>query len=257
MEDFIKYNYHTHTWRCTHAQGTEREYIEKAIEYGIKRLGFSDHIPYEMEPGYVSTVRMPMSLVKDYRDTLRGLQAEYADRIEILVGFEAEYIPEKFQEMMDMVDAYQFDYLILGQHFFNTEEVGPYTGRPTDDEGRLREYAELLIAAMRTGRFLYVAHPDIMNYQRLDSAYEWEMTRVCMEAKKLHIPLELNVLGFANNKQYPSERFFQIASEVGNDVILGLDAHDVAAMCDVENYRRCVDLAHRLKLNLIDGADLI
>ena len=31
-------NYHTHTWRCRHADGTEREYVETAIEAGIIRL---------------------------------------------------------------------------------------------------------------------------------------------------------------------------------------------------------------------------
>lgn len=38
-------NYHTHTWRCNHAVGTEREYVERAIEGGLKILGFSDHTP--------------------------------------------------------------------------------------------------------------------------------------------------------------------------------------------------------------------
>ena len=41
-----KANYHTHTTRCKHANGTEREYIEKAIEAGYQVLGFSDHSPY-------------------------------------------------------------------------------------------------------------------------------------------------------------------------------------------------------------------
>lgn len=33
-------NYHTHTWRCRHADGTEREYVERTIEGGLKILGF-------------------------------------------------------------------------------------------------------------------------------------------------------------------------------------------------------------------------
>ena len=38
-------NYHTYTARCGHASGREEEYILRAIEGGIKILGFSDHIP--------------------------------------------------------------------------------------------------------------------------------------------------------------------------------------------------------------------
>ena len=47
-------NYHTHTWRCRHADGTEREYVERAIEGGLKILGFSDHSPYPFPEGYDS-----------------------------------------------------------------------------------------------------------------------------------------------------------------------------------------------------------
>ena len=32
-------NYHTHTWRCKHASGTERTYVEQAIAAGLKILG--------------------------------------------------------------------------------------------------------------------------------------------------------------------------------------------------------------------------
>lgn len=256
MEDFLKYNYHTHTPRCNHAWGTEREYIEMAIGAGIKRLGFSDHAPYPQDPGFQSTIRMPMDMIADYRDCLRALQREYADRIEIRVGFEAEYIPEKFQEQMDIYDSMGFDYLILGQHFFATEQ-GPYTGTPTADDGRMREYAELVISAIETGRFLYIAHPDIINYQGLDSVYEWEVTRICRAAKEHGVPLELNALGYANGKQYPSDRFFSIAAQVGNDVIIGMDAHEPRQLVDRDAYEGCVAMAQRLGLHLIDGGGLL
>ena len=50
-------NYHTHTWRCRHADGTEREYVERAIEGGLKILGFSDHSPYPFPDGYADAAR--------------------------------------------------------------------------------------------------------------------------------------------------------------------------------------------------------
>ena len=40
------YNYHTHTYRCGHAIGSDEEYVEAAIKAGYKVLGFSDHAPY-------------------------------------------------------------------------------------------------------------------------------------------------------------------------------------------------------------------
>ena len=51
-------NYHTHTPRCHHAEGSEREYVAAAIEAGFTTLGFSDHAPYLFPSGYVSSIRM-------------------------------------------------------------------------------------------------------------------------------------------------------------------------------------------------------
>ncbi len=42
----IKANYHTHTARCGHAIGTDEEYVQTAIQAGLKTLGFSDHAAY-------------------------------------------------------------------------------------------------------------------------------------------------------------------------------------------------------------------
>ena len=41
-------NYHTHTTRCGHAEGTEEEYILTALRCGFKVLGFSDHTPWAL-----------------------------------------------------------------------------------------------------------------------------------------------------------------------------------------------------------------
>ena len=39
----IQTNWHTHTSRCGHAVGTDEEYVQAAIQGGLKTLGFSDH----------------------------------------------------------------------------------------------------------------------------------------------------------------------------------------------------------------------
>ena len=35
---------------------------------------------------------------------------------------------------------------------------------------------------------------DLMNYQGMDSVYDWEMTRLCKEMKELDIPLEIMIV---------------------------------------------------------------
>ncbi|MBR1458649.1 MAG: histidinol phosphate phosphatase, partial [Oscillospiraceae bacterium] len=51
-------NYHTHTSRCKHASGEDRQYVENAIRNGMQVLGFSDHCPWVYPDGFVSGTRM-------------------------------------------------------------------------------------------------------------------------------------------------------------------------------------------------------
>ena len=93
-------NYHTHTVRCKHAVGSEREYIEAAIANGFKILGFSDHTPWPYPEGVTSGIRMGMDEIPDYTETLVKLREEYKDRIQILIGYEVEYFPKYFDSTM-------------------------------------------------------------------------------------------------------------------------------------------------------------
>lgn len=86
MTGFLKANYHTHTYRCQHAYGSEREYIEAAIRMGIAELGFSDHVPCPFKDGYVSGIRMTMEQAPEYVYAIRELGKEYASDIKLYVA---------------------------------------------------------------------------------------------------------------------------------------------------------------------------
>lgn len=40
-----KTNFHTHTYRCGHANGSEEDMICAAMKMGIEELGLSEHVP--------------------------------------------------------------------------------------------------------------------------------------------------------------------------------------------------------------------
>lgn len=256
MKPYLIANYHTHTTRCKHARGSERDYIEAAIAAGMKILGFADHVPCPFTDGFVSGIRMDMKDAADYVTKIRKLQEEYADRIQILVGFEAEYMPQYFDEQIALFDKLGIDYMIMGQHFLASEQQGPYTGARTESEEFLTKYVDRVIAGMKTGRFVYLAHPDLVNYRGDSAIYEREIRRMCEALKELHIPLEINLLGLLEHKHYPREEFWEIAGSVGNDVILGIDAHWPEQIGDMNSYNEALKLAQKYHLHLIDQLNL-
>ena len=102
-------NYHTHTWRCLRASGTEREYVENAIRGGLRILGFSDHTPMPYPDGYVSNVKMLPDQLEDYVDTVLKLKQEYRNDIEIRLGLEVEYYPALFEALLELVRPYPME----------------------------------------------------------------------------------------------------------------------------------------------------
>lgn len=245
LEDYknLKCNFHTHTTRCKHATGTEREYVENAIEAGFKVLGFSDHSPYLFEGGHVSRIRMFMEELEGYVRTVEELKLEYKKEIQIFCGLEMEYFPKLFDRTLAEIRKYSMDYLILGQHYFDDENGLIYTGSKWEEEYRLETYVERVTTAIETGNFLYVAHPDIINYVGGADIYEKHMRKLAKALKEHNMPIEINANGYTVGKQYPSKKFIEIGAQEGCDFIVGVDAHKPKAMLDEKAYRGCIELA--------------
>ena len=196
-------NYHTHTWRCHHADGTEREYVEKAIESGLKILGFSDHTPYNFPNGYIGPDKMLPSQLEDYVETVMRLRYEYRNDIEIHLGLEVEYLYTLWEPLLRLLEPYPIEYLILGQHYLGDGIDAPFCGERTDSVDYLRQYCRQTREALETGRFLYFAHPDVVWFTGPDDIYEEEMTKLCRYCKEIDMPLEINLLGVREDKNYP------------------------------------------------------
>lgn len=247
-------NYHTHTARCGHALGEDREYAEAAYRAGLKILGFSDHTPHCYLDGSTGRriIRMHPDELPGYAASVRSLAEEYRGRLDILLGVEAEYYPALFARTVEMLRENGVEYLILGQHFLGNELDEPYCGRATDDPAILNRYVEQSIAGLRTGLFSCFAHPDLIRFTGDEALYDTQMRRLCRAAKETDTPLEINLLGLREGRHYPNERFWRIAGEEGNTVILGFDAHEPEQLLDPAYEREALRLAHRCGIEPIE-----
>jgi len=124
----MRIDLHNHTSRCNHAEGTIDEYIERAIELGIDIYGFSEHAPMDFDSHY----RLDFDEMQDYTNDILNLKKKYQNEIEILLGYEVDYLKGHMDERVLNANV---DYLIGSVHFLdkwgfdNPEFIGGWESR--------------------------------------------------------------------------------------------------------------------------------
>lgn len=236
-------NYHTHTYRCNHADGDVGDYAAVAAERGVRVLGFSDHTPYFYPAGMPDNeFAMHPSEIGDYVSSVLKVREEYRGRMEIALGFETEYFPRYFDRLIEEYSKYPIDYIILGEHYSGApSDDGVFdTFHPTEDKSRLITYTNLVEEAVDTGRFSYIAHPEVMHYVGDDTGLLRQCyRRIIRAAKAAGIPVEFNLYGMVDGRHYPAPLFWEeVAAEGSVDVILGCDAHTPGRVADPDEVAR-------------------
>ena len=237
------FNLHTHTYRCNHASGKDEEYVIKAIENGYSTIGFSDHAPYLFPNGYVSSFRMLPNEAEGYAKSINSLKEKYKGKIDIKLGLELEYYPALFKKEIEFLKTFNYDYLILGQHYVDNEyeDYAIYSDSPTKSTAVLDKYISQVI---------------LINFKGDSELYIKKMTYMITELKKIGIPLEFNFLGFTAKRNYPNLDFWKIVSKVGNDVVIGLDAHSPSVYDDKENLQKAKQILQNLNITPLDKIEL-
>ena len=262
----LKSNYHTHTYRCGHARGEDEDYVLEALGMGFTELGFSDHI---MLPGFSDPgIRGEYSQFEGYVNSINHLKEKYKDRMNILLGFEAEAFQVYMPYYKELIESGKIDYLILGNHsqMDESKKITGYFSKITS-ASELYRYRDLAISALQTGVFSCFAHPDyfMSSIEKADKDVINVMRDLIQACMALDIPLEVNVAGIRNGKKkigkvdrwiYPTDDFFSIAGEMNAKCILGIDAHDPQQISDEDANEKAVLFARRNKLNLLEKLEI-
>lgn len=240
----MRTNYHTHTKRCKHAGGTEEDYVLSAIRSQLDILGFSDHAPF---PDRDYGLRMPYDELRPYLDAITELSETYDGKIKLLKGLEIEYLPQYHQYYENLLTKEGMDYLLLGEHFFayGNDIFNIYSSDSTE---KYLDYARAVAAAMGTGYFKAVAHPDLflLNTFAWDKNCDKACDIIVNEAVKTNTILEYNANGYrrgvhdfpdGSRYQYPHPEFWKRVAEAKIPVIIGSDCHNPLQVWDdfVEN----------------------
>lgn len=252
-------NFHTHTYRCKHAYGTEEDYVKAAINQGVEVLGFSDHAPF---PDYDFGLRMQYSELDEYLNEIERLKGIYGDRIKLLKGLEIEYHPKYLSYYKELLEKRGLDYLALGEHTYINPQGDMKNIFFADSTKDYVDYASAVCEAVKTGLFAFVAHPDIMfiNELQWDKNCEKACDMIIDCAEENNIILEFNANGLRREKRdypdgnrypYPHKAFWEKVSGRNIRVIIGSDCH-IAEQINDNYVQLAKEMTKELNLNVID-----
>ena len=227
----IPLDLHNHHRRCGHARGELEDYVAHAAEVGLATLGVADHAPRFAHaadhplPG----IQMARSEYPSYLAEVRELQARYAERLELLVGIEADFIPGREATYRDALAASGLDYVIGSVHEWDGVHVyNPHSWDGRDRHALYRGYFAHLRAAVRSGLFDVLAHLDAVKVYGPDvfdlAADEIEPTLDAIAASG--IVVEINTAGMRKcGEVFPRPSLIAALFERGVRFTFGSDAH--------------------------------
>lgn len=258
----IDYTFHSHTFRCGHATGDISDYVPLAIKNGYKIYGVSDHV---FLPGvHQPNTRGDYSLLDEYIDEFKKVKEQYKNEIEMYLGFECEYCDHYHNYYLSLLKEKGFDYLICGQHMRFDENgfKSGYFGKDIPLEWSLDTYKKDIEGAMKSGLFLYIAHPDFF-FSATSEVTELhkKMTKEVIDmAIKYDAVLEINIHGFGRNHyywgtytiDYPCLYFWQEVAKTNIKVVCGGDFHNPNEIGDEELLKQYEDLLKQTGVKLTD-----
>lgn len=207
-------DYHTHTI-MSHGKCTPREVAEAALRAGLSCVAISEHGP-SMSYGL-----SPTRFCELKRET-EQLNREYAGRIKVLFGVEANFTGNG---MLDIPEGIDFDLVTAGYHrsipLKNAFAVSAFVQSFTPFSSVEKNTDEIIKTLRNYPQVRILAHPN--EYIRLD------IKRVATECARLGVLMEIN-----NKHVSMSVEDLRLAAECGAKFVIGSDGHTAAQMCRFE-----------------------
>lgn len=249
----MRANYHTHCDYCD-GRASAAAMAKAAAAAGYSVLGFSSHCPLP----FPSEGNMKLSRLGEYRDEIRGLGREWADRgLEILLGLEIDYIAGLCSPRDEVFRSAGLDFMIGSVHYvelpgpgrfavdygkkFFEDRMARFSGR---DQGRAlyEAYYEALSTLIEEGGFDILGHFDLVRKNNgagpEGAGGRWfdELSRGYLDAafgaarllKGSDIVAEINVGGMSRGKvssPYPSLPILKELRGLGVRITFSADAH--------------------------------
>lgn len=222
-------DYHIHTTLCNHASGEMEVYVDRAVELGLEEIGFAEHMPVMPEPHLcLSYDDLPY-----YVDRVMELRDRYAGIITIRLGAEMDMDLERTEEIIRIIEHYDFDYVIGSIHYLGDWPFDQVQYKDRFEQGNIEEvyerFFETIMRAARSGLYDIAGHPD--NLKRMGYRPSTDLTALYKEVatvfKEMDVAAELNTSGYdyPAREAYPSPVFLEILRKHDIPITVGSDSH--------------------------------
>ncbi|WP_184405358.1 histidinol-phosphatase [Geomicrobium halophilum] len=232
----MKFDLHTHHQRCGHAVGEIEDYVIAALDQGLDAIGISDHAPFfgsdkEQELPGVAMAKLEFPA---YVEEVLQLKKKYANRIEVLLGVEADFLPDHVHTYEQQLQKYPFDYVIGSVHFTlgrNIFDKSRWESADASEMLKVKEaYYDLIAASAQTGSYQVLGHIDAIKGFCPEMA-DLKTNKVDEALKviaKNHVAIEVNTSGKMKDcgGWYPGDDLLERAFHYNVPITLGSDAHD-------------------------------
>lgn len=110
-------NYHSHCLYCDGRANME-DFIRFAISEGFTSYGISSHAPLPFSTAWT----MEWDRMDDYLSEFSRLKKKYADKIELAIGLEIDYLNEESNPSLPCFQKLSLDYRIGSVHMLYSPE---------------------------------------------------------------------------------------------------------------------------------------
>ena len=175
-------NYHSHCLYCDGRANME-DFIRFAISEGFTSYGISSHAPLPFSTAWT----MEWDRMDDYLSEFSRLKKKYADKIELAIGLEIDYLNEESNPSLPCFQKLSLDYRIGSVHMLYSPE----------------------------GKIVDIDTPADLFRQLVDKHFDGDLDSVEINTKSYH---DLGTF-------YPNKRYFSFLKELGIRVQVNSDAH--------------------------------
>lgn len=236
---------------CDHAHSSLQEILDEAVRAGYHTFGATEHAPrvesrflYRNEIALGWDVDTLVTQFDHYARRLPSLVESFADRIELLRGFEIEVVPaSSYASLMQEYRArYGFEYIVGSVHYVDEISID---GEPEDFQRAMEAFGGLEPLAVQYYRTVaqmvqalqpeVVAHLDLIRlhghrFGSLDTpAIRRAVTEALEAVRETNGILEVNTAGYRKGlgEPYPASWLVQMAHRMGIPFCFGDDSHHV------------------------------